>query len=1159
MNRFLHTPIRLLMIFVLTVFSASTTWAQSHSYINGFCTDEDCNDKYEPATERNGWYEISNPGQLYWFAEQVDKGNPDLINANVRLINDIIDNDVTFSYDAENDYAPIATDAIGKNVDVNTLRVWNPIGIQEGISDDDGGGIEPDEKYPDKQKWFGGHFDGQSHSISGLYFDNKDLLSGLFVNLRYTAVIENVKIDNCYFRGQTVGCIAAHLEGGTINNCENNSIIYGSVIAGGLLGQALSRYDVGPNDLLLKEVMVTNCINKGMVYGNLDAGSIIGNIFHTYKYGFFSCLLNVGKIIASQDYAGEIIGQAFYRYELRNCYGYGANKTLIGHSYEDIRTFNSFILPISEFYNGKVAYFLSLSDEKWGQDLRQAESIPSYGGAKVHKLCGENYTNDVNAIAEHSWEDGVCTKCDDKQEAIFNTEKNSYEISKLGQLLWFDEWFGENGLKGDEYANAHLTTDITINKETLDYDGKQNKVLVNGETDKESSLKTWKTLGKTHTIEGNGHTISGFYGETFGDGSIQNLTIKNAVVIGYGAFGGDGSVTNCHFKGVVKTSGDGGGGFTSSTSSSSIISNCSFEGRFYGSDDNIDNAGGFVGCNWGTIKDCSFIGECFNLQGEAARIRFAGGNRNKIENCYSSILASNQDSELEKKTFLVATYNHGTIQNIAYDKDKLTLNDVQSSSASSTIENVFGYTTEQIKSGEVTYWLNDNKSDGTQAWYQKLGESGDEHPVLISTGNNSVYNAYQHGTTNQLYSNDVNSHKLAYNAEAEDEENGNHDVSYVGNYTWTDNDKTLDPTVAVTYTCKVCGKEATPQMTVEHDAEHDNEAATCTEEGHNYYKTSYTFNDKAVFSNAYTQTLPPLGHNMSNEVAFDDSKKIYQKGCTRNCGYHDYYATSDGSVKAEANDDASAFTVETFTLDDATVYDNKAKFTVKELTYKRTFKNNGWQAVYVPFDLKCDQINPNDYEVATINNFHEYEQEDGSTKVELEVKRVIDYSTIPALTPCLIRKRNVSETDPAWTEIDFNDVSFIPAEDKSINCASVTRYYQFLGSLKEKRDFDMETDFGLVNGELRIAGQEVKLSPQRWYLKATDRYEGLLNPTAQLSRIAIRVIGEGSATGIEDIHVTTDYGTANGGKQGIYDLQGRKLDQEPEGGIYIKNGKKYVK
>ena len=52
----------------------------------------------------------------------------------------------------------------------------------------------------------------------------------------------------------------------------------------------------------------------------------------------------------------------------------------------------------------------------------------------------------------------------------------------------------------------------------------------------------------------------------------------------------------------------------------------------------------------------------------------------------------------------------------------------------------------------------------------------------------------------------------------------------------------------------------------------------------------------------------------------------------------------------------------------------------------------------------------------------------------------------------------------------------------------------------------------------------------------------------------IYVIGEGYATGIENVNAAEEHI-----QQGIYDLQGRKLNQEPESGIYIKDGKKYVK
>ena len=481
----------------------------------------------------------------------------------------------------------------------------------------------------------------------------------------------------------------------------------------------------------------------------------------------------------------------------------------------------------------------------------------------------------------------------------------------------------------------------------------------------------------------------------------------------------------------------------------------------------------------------------------------------------------------------------------------------------STLEEIIkGFTQEQLKSGEVAFSLNSFKPSGSWAWYQKLGENGDAYPVLTSTGENTVYGAYHHGENDRFFSNTViaNQHSVAYNAEAEDEANGNHDLSYeAGEYTWTEaEDKTQVPSVAVTYTCKVCGKTEKPQMTVEHDAEHDNVEATCTEDGHKYYKTSYAFNDKAVFSDTYTQTLPALGHNMSEDVTFNDSKSIYQKGCTRaDCDYHDYYATSDGSIEAKPNDDASAFTVEAFTLNDATVYNSQAEFTVKELTYNRSFAHDKWQAVYVPFELKCDQI-PADYEVATINNFHEFEQKDGSFNTVLEVKPVKNSITIPALTPCLIRLKQAPETAEAKT-LQFTNVSFAAAADKKIDCASVTRYYQFLGTLNAKTGFDTTSDFVINEGELWKAGSDTELNPQRWYLNASDRTGSELNPSVQLSRIAIHVIGGDDTTGIDDIYVKTDTEDASSSCQGIYDLQGRKLSVEPTSGIYIKDGKKYVK
>ena len=142
-------------------------------------------------------------------------------------------------------------------------------------------------------------------------------------------------------------------------------------------------------------------------------------------------------------------------------------------------------------------------------------------------------------------------------------------------------------------------------------------------------------------------------------------------------------------------------------------------------------------------------------------------------------------------------------------------------------------------------------------------------------------------------------------------------------------------------------------MTVEHDAEKDNIAATCTEDGHNYYKATYAFNDKAEFSSeTYDQEIPALGHDMQDAITLNEDKHIYQKGCTRDCGYHEYFATSDGSVKAKPDESGYVFTVAEFTLDDVTKYDNMARFEVEHFTYNRTFSHDGWQALY------CDGFLP---------------------------------------------------------------------------------------------------------------------------------------------------------------------------------------------------------
>ena len=754
---------------------------------------------------------------------------------------------------------------------------------------------------------------------------------------------------------------------------------------------------------------------------------------------------------------------------------------------------------------------------------------------------------------------------------------------------------------------------------------------------------SWEPIGKNSygyqywgTFDGNGKTITnlyinasqnnvGLFGYT-SEGTIKNLTFEYANVTNTGVFTGilvgyatgyantsnlqNIKISNtCQIKGGKETGGIAGdlsyanayncvnyatvqgnyrvgGLFGYCSNKKSSITTCANYGNVTATS---KDAGGLVGYfASGTIQDCANYGDVKGTERVAGMAGYV--YEGKIQNVFSygNVSATNRTQDIG---MAFGNSDNGTTEGMVayYSGAKLNANGQEITikafgNGKPSEDNATGFTEAQLKSGEVAWLLNGSTSvpaeGSTLAWYQTLGENGDEYPVLKSTGDNTVYGGYQHGSKDGCFSNTViaNQHSVAYNAEAEDEANGNHDLSYeAGEYTWTEaEDKTQVPSVAVTYTCKVCGKTEIPQMTVEHDAEHDNVETTCTEDGHKYYKTSYAFNAKAIFSNAYTQTLPALGHNMSEDVTFNDSKSIYQKGCTRtDCDYHDYYATSDGSIEAKPNDDASAFTVEAFTLNDATVYNSKAKFTVKELTYNRTFAHDKWQALYVPFETEVTEELLNDFELAAPNNLHEYELADGKTKISLEAKLMKSGYTIKAQRPYLIRAKEAGEKTIQLTDCSLKEA----AEDSYVDCSSVLRHYKFIGTLKGKTSFDTSADFVLHQGLFLGTQTDTQLKPMRWYLNATDRDTdmGILpgsgnngdgsgadggNGSTQASRcINITIVDGDATTGIDDLHVITEQasGSKNGARPGIYDLQGRKLSQEPQNGVYIKDGKKVIK
>ena len=212
------------------------------------------------------------------------------------------------------------------------------------------------------------------------------------------------------------------------------------------------------------------------------------------------------------------------------------------------------------------------------------------------------------------------------------------------------------------------------------------------------------------------------------------------------------------------------------------------------------------------------------------------------------------------------------------------------------------------------------------------------------------------------------------------------------------------------------------------------------------------------------------------------------------------------------------------------------------LTYTRTFNNTKWQALYIPFSMSYDNWK-DDFDVAEINNFHEYDDdEDGLVdRTTLEVLYKKSGSTQPNM-PYLIRAKQVGTKT-----FSLENTLLYPAEENSIDCSSVKTKYTFTGTYTGVGGEEMY-DIGyyaLAGGVLsQPSSSNVALGSFRWYLKPESRWG---NDIATSRLISVRVIGEEDS----EINGITDYTHIDNSPKGYYNLKGIKIAELESRGISI--------
>ena len=228
-------------------------------------------------------YQIGTAEELYWFAGLVNgtlEGVKQDASANAILTDNITVNEGVL-------------DAVNKGqVSESDFIEWKPIGT-----------------YDSYDAVYTGTFDGQGHTISGLYFNHPDAsYVGLFGYIRANGKISNVGVSDSYFkfRMKGGGVCGKNDKDGVLQNCSNSSTVIGKnqySRTGGVCGDNSGT--------------VRDCKNTGSVSGENFVGGVCGNSYRVTNTNYCYYLSDtatrgIGNLMADEkDKAEKMFKEQF--------------------------------------------------------------------------------------------------------------------------------------------------------------------------------------------------------------------------------------------------------------------------------------------------------------------------------------------------------------------------------------------------------------------------------------------------------------------------------------------------------------------------------------------------------------------------------------------------------------------------------------------------------------------------------------------------------------------------------------------------------------------------------------------------------------------------------------------------------------------------------
>ena len=237
--------------------------------------------KDKPEVDELGNWHIYTTGQMKFFA---DYCNDKLTEEEKATMPEITDSTTVY---LENN---LDMGARQKDGELTSGTAWTPVNMEQGI------------------------FDGEEHSISGIYMKTDDISGGLF---DFANIIQNLSIKNSYIElsgsAAMIGGISAFVN--NITNCHNiNTTVkatsYGFGCIGGVVG--------GGNKQTTK---ILRCSNSGEVIGKNYVGGIEGGLSASTE--ILEDCINTGKVTGTGKCIGGISGFLGSNKSITNCYNAG--------------------------------------------------------------------------------------------------------------------------------------------------------------------------------------------------------------------------------------------------------------------------------------------------------------------------------------------------------------------------------------------------------------------------------------------------------------------------------------------------------------------------------------------------------------------------------------------------------------------------------------------------------------------------------------------------------------------------------------------------------------------------------------------------------------------------------------------------------------------